>query len=628
MSGEIFGTTDRELGKLHMIYVGAFTIFILAAAILEQLGATERTIVYLYMAFTLGTYACIGIASRTMRLAEFHVAGHRVPPFYNGMAIGADWMSGTIFIGFAGAFYTLGYDSLAYVVGWTGGFVLAAILFAPYLRKLGVYSVSDFLNARFDGETTRVLGVCVLLCCSFIILVAQLAATGIIAARFLDLPFEIAVAAGVLGILVCSVLGGMHSITWTQSAQYIVIAAAFLIPVMWLSGNATGMPIPHLSYADALKQVSAIELGISGHGAADPASLMPDLAMFQTFDRFNFLALIFCLMAGTATLPHILMRYFTAATVQQARVTPGFGLVATMLLLLAAPAYGAFVKLEIFTNVVGTPVGNLADDAAWIFNWGQIQGRELIYLCGEPARSFAQAVLACGGDHIIAPSDLKFDPDMIVLGAPDIAGMPFVITAMVAAGALAAILSTATGLVFAIGSAMSHDLYFAILSKHAPTSRQLLVARICMIAAAIAAAYVAIKPPADILTLASWAFSLAAAGLFPALALGIFWKRCTSSGAIAGMICGFGVCLAYLAAAVFGPDLIPSTGDEIRLALPGITDGILAINAGIIGVPAGLLAMIAVSLATPAPSDQTLALLDEIRRPGGETIMKRGRLVR
>lgn len=628
MSGDLFGNRDRELGKFHMIFIGAFTLFVFTAAILEQLGASERTIVYLFLAYTLGTYACIGTASRTMRLSEFHVAGQRVPPFYNGMAIGADWMSGTIFIGFAGAFYTLGYDSLAYVVGWSGGFVLVAILFAPYLRKLGVYSVSDFLHVRFGGGFARFLGVCVLLCCCFVILVAQLSATGIVAARFFDLPFEFAVATGVLGIVVCSMLGGMRAITWTQSAQYIVIVAAFLIPVMWMSGGTAGMPIPHLSYAEALKQTSAIEIGVSGYGAADPASLMPDLAMFQTYDRFNFLALIFCLMAGTATLPHLLMRYFTAETVRQARVTPGWGLLATMVLLLAAPAYGAFVKLEIFTTIVGSSVGNLAEEAAWLFDWGRIEGRELVQLCGEPVRSFEQVLQVCGGDHTIVPSDLKFDPDMIVLGAPDIAGMPFVITAMVAAGAMAAILSTATGLVFAIGSAVSHDLYFAILSKHAPTSRQLLVARFSMIGASLGAAYVAVAPPADILTIASWSFSLAAAGLFPALVLGIFWKRCNAYGAVAGILSGFGITLAYMAASILGPDLAPSSGDEFSIAIPGITDGLLPINAGILGVPAGILVMVAVSIVTPAPRDHVRDLVDEIRRPGGETIMKRGRLVR
>ena len=420
----------------------------------------------------------------------------------------------------------------------------------------------------------------------------------------------------------------MHSVTWTQSAQYIVIAAAFIIPVMWLSGGASGVPLPYLSYAEALEQVSRIELQMSGDAAADPVSLMPDLAMFQTFDRFNFLALIFCLMAGTATLPHILMRYFTAETVRQARVTPGWGLLATLVLLLAAPAYGAFVKLEIFTAVVGTPVVNLPENAAWLFDWGQIEGRELVHLCGEPVRTFEQALIACGDNHTIIPSDIELHPDIVVLGAPDIAQMPFVITAMVAAGALAAVLSTANGLVFAIGSAFSHDLYFAILSKHAPTSRQLLVARICMIGAAVGAASVAIHPPADILTIASWSFSLAAAGLFPALALGIFWKRVNSIGAIAGMLTGFGVTLTYLAVAIIGPDLALSSGDEFRLALPGLTKELLPINAGILGVPAGIGVMIIVSIATPAPRDRTQDLIDELRKPGGETILKRGRLVR
>ncbi len=623
MSGHPYGGSKaQDTHRIHIIYTGAYVAFVLLLATLEQLGIGENLLAYLFVSYTFATYAGIGILSRTNRVSEFHVAGRSVSPLYNGLATGSDWISGSIFIGYAGAFYFLGYDSLAYVIGWSGGFVLIAVLIAPYLRKLGAFTVPDFLHARFGGKSARLLGVIVLLCCSFVLLVAQLTATGLIASRFLDLSFDIALSIGVAGILLCSFLGGMRAITWTQVAQYIVLIIAYLIPAMWMSGEVTGIPIAPLMYGEALQEISVLEAELAVNGLADTVSSGD---RFVAYDPFNFFALIFCLMLGTASLPHVLMRYFTTSSVRGSRTAAGWSLVAVLLLVVTAPAYAAFVKLEIYRNVVGLQVGDLARAAGWIFDWGSVEGRNLIALCGQQASSPELVAQACGGiDHKVLFSDLTFDRDMVVLAAPEITGLPFAITAMVAAGALAAALSTANGLVLAIGNAFSHDIYHAMVDRNAPTSRRLLVARIFLLGTAVAAAYVASARPADLLELATWPFSLAAAGLFPALVLGIWWKRCTAAGAIAGIACGFAVALFYLLGNVYGPDLARGSGDELVWAVAGMTDNVMGLNAGVFGVPAGFLVMIAVSLLTPAPSRDIRDLIDEIRKPAGETILRDG----
>ncbi|HSM20280.1 MAG TPA: VC_2705 family sodium/solute symporter, partial [Hyphomicrobiales bacterium] len=315
------GGADLEgnLGKVFAIYTSGFAAFVILMAIFEQIGVPERVIGYLFLVFTLGLYAVIGLLTRTMQIPEFYAAGRRVPAFYNGVATAANWVSGAAFVALAGWLYVYGYDGLAFVLGWSGGFVLAAVLIAPYLRKYGAYTVPDFMAARFGGNLARLLAVVVLLACSFAFLLAQFHWTGIILSRFLGMSYEVAVFVGLIGVLLCAVLGGMRAVTWTQVAQYIVLVGAYLIPVIILSAQSYGIPIPQLTYGNALQEVAALESNMVSRGLVEAEQLRPYLTPFTDFDPINFLLLILCLMIGTASLPHVLTRYVTTPSVREAR---------------------------------------------------------------------------------------------------------------------------------------------------------------------------------------------------------------------------------------------------------------------------------------------------------------------
>ena len=533
-----------NLGRIYGIYTGGFIAFIILMAILSALGVPNVIIGYMFVGFTIVIYAVIGILSRTMQVGEYYVAGRRVPAIYNGMATGADWMSGASFVGMAGTLYLLGYDGLAFVLGWTGGYVLVAILVAPYLRKFGAYTVPDFLSARYGGNLARFIGVVVLFSCSFTYVVAQVYATGIISARFLGLDFNVAVYVGLAGILVCSMLGGMRAVTWTQVAQYIVLIIAYLIPAIWMSTVKTGVPIPQLMQGQALQNITALEAaqGIAVH------HITP--FVHGGYNALNFFLLILCLMVGTASLPHVLMRYFTTPSVREARVSVAWSLLFIFILYFTAPAYAAFAKWTMLDLVAsGLTPDNIAEKAGWMMRWAAADNA-LVQICGKAAIDTAAIAAACAEQGVtnIGFANINLNADMIVLATPEMAGMPYVISGLVAAGGLAAALSTADGLLLAIANALSHDIYYKMIDQNAPTARRLVVSRVLLVLVAIAAAYVASTKPADILAMVSWAFSLAAAGLFPALVLGVWWKRANSAGAVAGMIAGFGICIYYLLA--------------------------------------------------------------------------------
>ncbi len=597
-----------NLGKIYGIYTGGFAGFVIVLGILEQIGVSNKVIGYLFVFMTIGIYALIGILSRTAQISEYYVAGRVVPAFYNGMATGADWMSAASFIGMAGTLYALGYDGLAFVLGWTGGYVLVAVLLAPYLRKFGQYTVPDFLGARYGGNIARFIGILVLLAASFTYVVAQIYGVGIIAGRFLGIPFGVAVFVGLLGILVCSMLGGMRAVTWTQVAQYIILIVAYLIPVVLLSVQLTGVPIPQLMYGEALQEIAVFEQehGIAKAHAAAFAG--PDGA-FSGTAMLNYFALIFCLMVGTASLPHILMRYFTTPNVRQARQSVGWSLFFIFLLYFTAPSYAAFAKLEVYTNVIGQPIDQLP---AWVASWGKA-GLDLVGVCD--AANAAEVFKMCAGvvgnaDGILQIGEFKINNDAIVLATPEIAGLPYVVAGLVAAGGLAAALSTADGLLLAIANALSHDVYYRMIDPKADTKRRLIVARVLLIGVAIIAAWVASTKPAGILSMVAWAFSIAASGLFPALVMGIWWKRTTSVGACAGMLAGFGICLFYLIGTQY-------------FDMP-LWWGVKNISCGLFGIPAAFIVTWLVSLMTPAPSRQMQDFIDSIRIPRGSVALAPG----
>ena len=611
MASQQSGTSDfiNNLGKIYGMYTGGFAAFVILLAILEQVGVPNKILGFLFVGFTIVVYAMIGILSRTMQVSEYYVAGRQVPAVYNGMATAADWMSGASFLAMAGTLYVLGYDGLAFVLGWTGGYVLVAVLIAPYLRKFGAYTVPDFLAARFGGNLARFLGIVVLLAASFTYVVAQIRGTGLIAERFLGIPYDIGVFVGILGILLCSMLGGMRAVTWTQVAQYIVLIIAYLLPVVIMSAQRTGIPIPQLMYGEALQNIAALEQGMIDTGLATADTIQRHLQPFSSTDPLNFFALIFCLMIGTASLPHVLMRYFTTPSVREARKSVGWSLLFIFVLYFTAPAYAAFAKWEVYENVIGA---SFADLPNWIYTWGAT-GK--VMLCGAAASSLEAVQQACAGKDVVGLADFSIAKDIIVMATPEIAGLPFVVTGLVGAGGLAAALSTADGLLLAMANALSHDIYYRMIDRNAPTARRLVAARIILLGVAILGAYTATAAPPDILALVAWAFSLAAAGNFPALCLGIWWKRCTTAGAISGMIAGFGTTLAYL---IYTAPAPLGYGNEPIF-------GIANISAGIFGIPIGFIVMIAVSYLTPEPSEEMQQLVDEVRRPSGSIIADRGR---
>ncbi|MEQ1710532.1 MAG: sodium:solute symporter family protein [Hyphomicrobium sp.] len=646
-----------NLGKIYMYYTGGFFGFVAVLAVLEQLGVPNKWIGYGFVFLTIAVYAVIGVLSRTKDVGEYYVAGRSVPSIYNGMATGADWMSGASFVGMAGTLFLLGYDGLAFVLGWTGGYVLVAVLIAPFLRKFGAYTVPDFFSARFGGGFARILAVLVLIACSFTYVTAQIYATGIIASRFLDMDFTVAVYAGLAGILLCSMLGGMKAVTWTQVAQYIVLIVAYLTPVVILSAKKFGIPVPQLTYGMAIEQITNLEQSMVAKGLADAKTLKPHIKPFTTYDPLNFFALIFCLMVGTASLPHILMRYFTTPTIREARSSVAWSLFFIFLLYFTAPAYAAFSKLEVYSLInKGTAI---ADLPAWMYTYGKLG---LVKVCGVDVKTVQDVAAACakiaGHPGQLRLQDLNINPDVIVLSTPEIAGMPYVIAGLVAAGGLAAAMSTADGLLLAIANALSHDIYYKMINPNAPTATRLTVSRILLVIVAVAAAYTASTKPADILSMVAWAFSLAAAGIFPALVLGVWWKRANAPGAVLGMILGFGTCLYYLVGtryfavtfhemwgwlgtaspaalakyaqlkAAFAAAAPGAAADAAWKALDTHAQsiaswwGVRNISAALFGLPVGFLTIFIVSLLTPAPSKEVQDMVDATRLPSGDLIME------
>jgi len=585
------GSFIDNLPKVYGMYTGGFLGFVVLMAILEQMGVGAETIGILFVAFTIAIYAGIGWLSRTMQVDAYYVAGRQVPAVFNGMATAADWMSGASFVAMAGGIYFGGHGYLAFVVGWTGGYILVASLMAPYLRKFGCYTVPDFIGTRYGGNLPRFLGVVVLSVASFTYVTAQINATGTIASRALQIPFEVGVWFGLVGILLCSMLGGMRAVTWTQVAQYIVLIIAYLVPVFWMSNKQGFGLIPQFVYGDAVQRITELE-AMYNMGSLEPikegvkgglkALSVPYAA---AGDSWKFVTLVFCMMTGTASLPHILMRYFTTPSVKAARQSVAWSLI-----------LATFTKLQILdpnlaTGIIGKSIADV-QALDWIQKWSNV--------------GFLQ-IIDANADGILQLNEFFMRGDIVVLATPEIAGLPYVISGLVAAGGMAAAMSTADGLLLAIANALSHDLYYKIIDPNADTKHRLLVARILLIAIGAAAAFVASFQLTSILGAVAWAFDFAASGLFFPIVLGIWWKRANRQGAIAGMALGFLAGTWYLYMIRWGGMDIWFGIDHLRFA--------------IIGMPVSLVAMVVVSLMTPEPDAETQAMVDEIRVPSGETVL-------
>ncbi len=592
-----------NLGRVYGMYTGGFLVFVLIMAVCEQMGMKADTIGILFVAFTIAIYAIIGWLSRTMQVEAYYVAGREVPAVYNGMATAADWMSGASFVALAGGIYFGGYGYLAFIIGWTGGYVLVNSLMAPYLRKFGCYTVPDFIGTRYGGNLARFCAVVVLVVASFTYVTAQINASGTIAARALHIPFAAGVWFGLLGILLCSMLGGMRAVTWTQVAQYIVLIIAYLVPVIWMSNKQGFGIIPHFSYGEAVARIQELEplIGL-GTAAVDKAPFggvgilkTPHFAPAGGMDSWKFITLAACMMMGTASLPHILMRYFTTPSVRDARRSVAWSLLFIFLLYFTAPALATLTKLQLIDPNLATSIIGKSFEAvkslAWVQNWENVK---MLYLVDS------------NKDGILQLNEFFMRADIVVLATPEIAGLPYVISGLVAAGGMAAAMSTADGLLLAIANALSHDLYYKIIDPKADVRHRLIVARVLLVGIGAAGAAVASLRLTGILGAVAWAFDFAMSGLFFPLVLGVWWKRANRPGAIAGMVCGFVAGSAYLYYVYTGGT--PWMGiDHLRF--------------GIIGAGVSLIAMVVVSLATPAPDAETQAMVDEVRVPSGKSIL-------
>ncbi|NCC30596.1 MAG: DUF4212 domain-containing protein [Chloroflexia bacterium] len=570
--------------RLLMAYLGFTLAFLALIGVISLLDAIYTlpagAINWFFLLITIGVYAVIGLRARTEQLDEYYVAGRRVPATLNGLATGSDWMSAASFISMAGALFLLGYEGLAYITGWTGGFVLLVLLLAPYLRKFGQFTIPDFIGARYPGSATRVLGAIICIIISFTYLTAQVTGIGIIMSRFLGINYVLGVIVGLSAVLLCSFLGGMKAITWTQGVQGIIMVVAYLVPVTWLSLKLTGVPIPQLMYGEALQNIIRLE--------AEQGITSSYIEPFNDWSPLNFIALTICLMVGTAGMPHILTRFYTVPDVHQSRSSVAWALVWIAVLYLTAPAYAAFSRWEILQDVVGRPIAALPE---WAENWAQTG----LLTINESSSD------ENGNDNRLQYGELRIDPDLIVLATPEIAGLPTTVVALVAAGGMAAALSTADGLLMVIAAAVAHDIYHRTLNPKASLRERLWLGRIMILVAAVLATLTALQRLAIIVQMVAWAFSLAAATFFPILVMGIFWKRATSRGAAAGMLSGLIVTAGYMALTSILPNW----------SILGISSS----AAGIFGIPINALVTWLVSRFDAPPSPETQAMVDSLRHP-------------
>lgn len=521
---------------------------------------------------TFALYIGISVYNRAKVTSDFYVASRGIPPFWNGMAIGGDWMSAASFIGMAGTVMMLGYDGLAYIMGWTGGYLLLTFLLAPQLRKYGRFTVPEFIGDRFDSNPARLIAAIATIIISFTYIIGQLSGSGVVIGRLLNIPASYGVMIGVVVIAIYASLGGMKGVTWTQVAQYMILITAYIIPIVFMSLQITGNPLPWLTYGNIVSELGAMdaELGLSEY-----------FAPFDSNNKAQFIALLFTLMVGTAALPHVIVRFYTVTTMKAARWSGAWALLFIALLYLSAPAYAAFSRFVIMTQVVGQPLDDLPGWTEPWLNTGLLE------------------IADTSEDGTLHWEDLVIHQDIVVMATPEIANLGMFVVGLVAAGAMAAALSTAGGLLITISSSFAHDIYYRLLRPEATDSRRLKAGRIAIVLSTIAAGVVALDPPGVITQIIAWAFALAGGTFFPVLFLGVWWKRMNAQGAIAGMLGGLGVTLTY-----------------IFLSMAGITlFGIQDTGAGVFGVAANLILVIVVSLMTPPPEQRLQDEVTDLRYP-------------
>lgn len=551
---------------------------------------------YIIVGITFALYIGIAIWSRAGSTKDFYVAGGGVSPLANGMATAADWMSAASFISMAGIISFTGYDGSVYLMGWTGGYVLLALLLAPYLRKFGKFTVPDFIGDRYYSDTARIVAVVCALLVSFTYVAGQMRGVGVVFSRFLEVDINTGVIIGMIIVLFYAVLGGMKGITYTQVAQYCVLIFAFMVPAIFISIQMTGNPIPQLGMGDTLNDGSGVYLLEKLNG------LSTELGFNEytegSKDRIDILAITLALMVGTAGLPHVIVRFFTVKKVKDARKSAGLALLLIAVLYTTAPAVAVFARVNLIETVSDKSYEGMPE---WFKNW---EKTGLLTFEDKNQDGKVQYV----ADPQI--NELKVDPDIMVLANPEIANLPAWVIALVAAGCLAAALSTAAGLLLVISASVSHDLIKKIFMPTISDKGELLAARLSAVVAVCVAGYFGINPPGFVAAVVALAFGLAAASLFPAIILGIFYKRMNKEGAVSGMVVGVLLMLFYMAKFKLGwlGDSPPASEWWFGISPEGFGSVAMVVN---------FIVSLTVCRFTAAPPQEVQEIVENIRIPSG-----------
>lgn len=545
------------------------------------------------MGITFALYIGIAVWAKVITTDDFYIAGSNVHPLANGMATAADWMSAASFISMAGLIAFMGYDGSVYLMGWTGGYVLLALLLAPYLRKFGKFTVPDFVGDRYYSSTARMVAVICAVFVSFTYVAGQMRGVGIVFSRFLDIGITEGVVVGMIIVFFYAVIGGMKGITYTQVAQYCVLIFAYLVPAIFISILITGNPVPQLGFGSTVTDGSGMYLldkldGLStqlGFDAYTEGSK-------STIDIFFITA---ALMVGTAGLPHVIVRFFTVPKVKDARISAGYALIFIVLLYSTAPAVAAFAKTNLLGTINNTEYSEVPE---WFYNW---ENTGLITF--NDINNDGRILYSADQDD----NELEIDPDIMVLANPEIADLPNWVVGLVAAGGLAAALSTAAGLLLVISTSIAHDLLKRTLIPEITDKQELFIARVAAAGTVVVAGYLGIHPPGFVAQTVAFAFGLAAASFFPAIMLGIFYKRMNKEGAIAGMIAGIILTASYIIFFTFiRPDLNSAEYWWMGISPEGI---------GTVGMIVNFMVALTVSKYTKKPPADIEELVENIRIP-------------
>ncbi len=597
-----YPTANPRLGTSFGIFTSAFASLVLMLIILEQLGLERSWVSQLIITLPVLFYAGIGIVARTANLEDFFISGQRVPPLYNGFALSANLVSGAGLMGLIGSFFFIGYDALPIALGWCTGLGLMAVLFAPYLRKIGAYTLPGYFGIRFSSRFVRLVSAFILFPPVLMLLAAEFRVGQITAGAFLDINPNLLLQAGVALATATVLFGGMRSLTWTQCAQFIVVMLGISVPLIAISVMITNLPLPQLAYGGILADMSQLELGrgltdraLHHLGSALPgpdarALTEPFVALFESVSSADFLALTLCIMLGTAVLPAQIARLATPPSVSAVRKSFGWAALFVGFMVLTIPAYAAFTKYQVLKQLLGVPLSQIP-------SWGAVLSQlRLVTLSADQL------------DPALGSAKVLFHRDSVALILPVISQFPFVLAGLVGAAAVAAVLAAAGGQLVSLANVLSNDVYHTLFNRLASPARRLLVARVAMVFFAVAAYSIATRDSIDPLRMMIWAISLCAGSFFAPLALSIWWRGLTAFGALCGLAAGFAATAGYIVMTLNGG--YPWFG----------TDGL---TAGILGAPLSALAAFTGSLLSPRPDAATLDIVDEMRIPSGETVHAR-----